>query len=152
MNIITVQYSAHAEGDAKLQQAQTRFSSLIEVLQQRKLPDEIIVTINSEIELIHSSPLAGKALGKAIAASQRKILLLLEKKLSVVPQNHYRNMWMMVGMSAFGLPFGVAFGMLLDNIGLMGIGLPIGMAIGIGVGTNMDKKAAEQGLQLAWGE
>ena len=57
-------------------------------------------------------------------------------------------MWLAIGMSAFGLPIGVAFGLSIGNIGLMAIGLPIGMAIGAAVGTGMDKKALEAGRQL----
>ncbi|WP_051416939.1 hypothetical protein [Sediminibacterium salmoneum] len=57
---------------------------------------------------------------------------------------------MVVGMSAFGLPIGVAFGMSIGNLGMLGIGLPIGMAIGIGVGSSLDNKAKLAGRQLAF--
>jgi hypothetical protein len=53
-------------------------------------------------------------------------------------------------MTSFGLPLGVAFGISIGNIGLLGLGLPIGMAIGLAVGTSMDKKAAAEGRQLAF--
>jgi hypothetical protein len=36
---------------------------------------------------------------------------------------------MVLGMSAFGIPMGVAFGLSMGNIGLLGIGLPIGMGV-----------------------
>ena len=51
-------------------------------------------------------------------------------------------------MSAFGLPIGVAFGLSLGNLGLLGIGLPIGMGIGVALGTFLDKKAKAAGKQL----
>jgi hypothetical protein len=51
-------------------------------------------------------------------------------------------------MSAIGLPLGVAFGVSVGNLGLLGLGLPIGMAIGIAIGTAMDKKALQEGRQL----
>ena len=72
----------------------------------------------------------------------------LEKELKWVTKNHYRTMWMMLGMTTFGLPLGVAFGAALGNMAFLGIGLPIGMAIGIGVGISMDQKAANEGRQL----
>jgi len=53
-----------------------------------------------------------------------------------------------IGMSAFGIPFGVVFGASLDNMGYLGIGLPIGMAVGMVIGAGMDKKAFEEGRQL----
>lgn len=55
---------------------------------------------------------------------------------------------MVLGMSAFGIPMGVAFGLSMGNIGLLGIGLPIGMGVGVGVGSYLDKKALTEGRQL----
>lgn len=55
---------------------------------------------------------------------------------------------MALGMSAFGLPFGVVIGLITKNMGLLAIGLPIGMGIGVMVGSKMDKKALEEGRQL----
>ena len=63
-------------------------------------------------------------------------------------KNHYRNTWLALGMAAFGIPLGVAFGMSLRNLAFLGIGLSIGLAIGIAVGTGMDKKAFEEGRQM----
>lgn len=79
---------------------------------------------------------------------QTEILKFVEKELKIVPKNYYRNLWVALGMSAFGLPLGVAFGLSIGNMGLMALGLPIGMAIGVLVGSSMDKKALEQGRQL----
>ena len=66
----------------------------------------------------------------------------------MVPKNYYRNMWLALGMSVFGLPIGVAFGASIGNMGLLGVGLPIGMAIGTLVGSQMDKKALKESRQL----
>ena len=55
---------------------------------------------------------------------------------------------MVLGMSAFGIPMGVLFGLSIGNMGMLGIGLPIGMAIGVGLGSSMDKKAYNEGRQL----
>jgi hypothetical protein len=83
-----------------------------------------------------------------IKQKQTKIIKLLEKELKIVPKNYYRNIWLAVGMSVFGLPIGVAFGVSIGNMGLLAIGLPIGMAIGTLVGSRMDKKAFEENRQL----
>ena len=58
---------------------------------------------------------------------------------------------MTLGMSAFGLPMGLALSTATDNFGLLGVGLPIGMVIGMAMGTGMDKKAKEEGRQLEIG-
>ena len=55
---------------------------------------------------------------------------------------------MVLGMSSFGIPMGVAFGAALGNMGLLGIGLPIGMVIGMPLGTKKDNDAAKKGRQL----
>lgn len=57
-------------------------------------------------------------------------------------------MWMVLGMSAFGLPIGLMFGLMMDNLAFLGIGLPIGMGLGLTLGTALDKKAFENGNQL----
>ncbi len=72
----------------------------------------------------------------------------MEKELKIVPRNYYRTTWMVIGMAAFGIPMGAAFGASLGNMAFIGIGLPIGMAIGISVGMGMDKKALKEGRQL----
>ena len=51
-------------------------------------------------------------------------------------------------MSVFGLPIGAALGLSFGNMGLIGIGLPLGGCVGIFVGSQMDKKAFEEGRQL----
>lgn len=55
---------------------------------------------------------------------------------------------MVLGMSVFGIPLGLGFGLSIGNFGMLAIGIGIGMAIGVGVGTSMDKKAFNEGRQL----
>jgi hypothetical protein len=55
---------------------------------------------------------------------------------------------MALGIAVYGVPLGLAFGVSLDNMAFLGIGIPIGLAIGIGVGNGMDKKALKEGRQL----
>jgi len=65
-----------------------------------------------------------------------------------VPKNHYRALWLVLGMSVFGLPIGVLYGFLIGNMGLLGTGLCFGMAIGVALGAGLDKKALKEGRQL----
>ena len=117
-------------------------------MNKKELPDDLISTINKGIEEINSFSASDKELRKFIKKTQSRIVKLIEKELKLVPLNHYRNTWLAIGMSAFGIPLGVAFGTSLGNMEYIGIGLPIGMAIGIAVGTEMDKKAFKEGKQL----
>ena len=123
----------------------SQFGELINHLNKRELPSEIISSINGDIEIINSFTNSEKELRKLISKTQSRLITLLEKELKLVTKNHYRNTWMAVGMAAFGLPIGIVFG---TNLGNMGIGLPMGMLIGMAVGSRMDKKAYDEGRQL----
>ncbi|RIW17555.1 hypothetical protein D0X99_06620 [Algoriphagus lacus] len=107
-----------------------------------------MTSINGKLEEINATSLTGKPLQKFLTAKLTDILKQLEKELKLVPKDHFRTQWMVVGMSAFGLPFGVAFGLSLGNLAYLGLGLPFGMAIGIALGTSMDEKAKKEGRQL----
>lgn len=122
---------------------------LLDALSERALPDAIVAKVNEQINKANTEKEDYKVWKKQISKSMTSILQLLEKNLKIVPKNHYRNQWMALGMTVFGLPLGTAFGLLMDNIGLLGIGLPIGIIIGLGIGSNLDNKADKEGRQLA---
>jgi hypothetical protein len=130
----------------KLQKVYTQFEKLIDELKAIALPEKITVFINASIDELNL--ISHEKLRSQTKKKQSKIITLIEKELKIVPINHYRNTWMAIGMSAFGIPLGVALGASLGNMGFIAIGLPIGMAIGLSVGTSMDKKAQEEGRQL----
>jgi len=148
MEIKTLHKSPDIEQQKKLNNIFVDFEKLIYELKKREIPSEIINSINQDIDEINSFIGSNKELLKLLRNTQFNVLKLIKKDLKLVPKNHYRNMWMAIGMAAFGIPFGVAFGVSLGNMAFIGIGIPIGMAIGIGVGTAMDKKAVENGKQL----
>lgn len=132
----------------KVKNLYDQMQKLIEKLNIKKLPSETVQFINQQIEDINSTTLTGSHLYKFLKKIQTAIIKKLEADHKIVAKNYYRNLWAAVGMSAFGLPFGVLFGLLMGNIGLMALGLPIGLAIGVGVGTSMDKKALAEGRQI----
>lgn len=137
-------------GDTKWAVNYKQFADLLVALQSKPLNEASMTAVNNGVKAINESSLAGKDLGRFIAATQRSVLKTLEKEQKIVPKNYYRTLWMLLGMTTFGLPMGVAFGVAMGNIGLLGLGLPIGMAIGLAMGTGMDKKAATEGRQLAF--
>src|SRR5690554_1383202 len=104
--------------------------------------------INNNIEEVNTTRLDGSDRTKLVKKNQSKIHKVMEKELKLATKNHYRNLWLALGISAFGLPLGVGFGSLMKNMGLLVIGLPIGLALGLPVGTHLDKKAHEAGKQL----
>ena len=148
MDIKTLQNQPNIETDKKLQSAFERFSQLLDELRKRKLPDTIVQEINRPINQANAANENPKASRKILKKQQYAIIKLLEKELKIVPKNYYRNTWIPLDMTTFGLPIGVALGTALGNIAFLGIGLPIGMAIGLAVRTEKDKKAAAEGRQL----
>lgn len=132
----------------KLTSTYFQFDKLLIELKKKELPEEIVKFVNDGIKQINSVSESEKELRKQIRKIQSGILKLIEKELKLVTKNHYRNTWLALGMTAFGIPLGVAFGMSLGNMAFLGIGLPIGLAIGIAVGTGMDKKAFVEGKQM----
>ena len=135
------------EQNPRLKKAYEQFNQLLSELRKRELPLDIANSVNIGIDEINSASTA-KQWRSQVRKIQARIIRMLEKELKWVPKNYYRNVWLALGMSAFGIPMGVAFGVSLQNMAFIGIGLPIGMAIGIIIGSGMDKKAAHEGRQL----
>ncbi len=150
MPIKALQNRPNLNPDSKSEQAFAKFQRLLDELKRQDLNDEVVTAINEGVDQINAIADSGEVLHKQIKKTQSEILKLLEKEVKIVPKHYYRNLWMALGMAAFGIPMGVAFGMSLGNMAFLAIGLPIGLAIGIAVGTGMDKKAAEEGRQLDW--
>jgi len=132
----------------KASNAYQQLGKLLNALEVKELPTETVALINNEIEQLNSISVIDKYFVKATKEKENRIIKLMEKKHKIVPVNYYRKLWMMLGMSAFGIPLGLVFGLSIGNFGMLGIGLPIGMAIGVKVGSNMDKKAFNEGRQL----
>lgn len=148
MEIEVLNKNPGIDQNEKLIKAFDQFNNLLTELKKREIPDEIVISINNTIKGINTFKGTEKELKKLIRKSQSGMMKLIEKKLKIVPKNHYRNTWLVIGMSAFGIPIGLALGASQGNNGMLGAGLPIGMVIGIAVGTSMDKKALKEGRQL----
>lgn len=146
MKIKNLKQRPDIQKNTKLNNAYIQFEKLINELRNKELSDELVEFVNVNIEKLNL--ISGKELRSEIRKNQSKIIRRIEKELKIVPKNYYRNMWLAIGMSVFGIPLGVAFGASFGNMGFIAIGLPIGMVIGIAVGTVMDKKAFDEGRQL----
>lgn len=148
MKLAELNHKAENQSHPKLIKAIEQFQRLLDELNKKELTDNIVSGINEHINEINSSDKEGKRLASQIKSSQSKIFKFLEKELKIVPKGYYQTTWMAIGMAAFGIPMGVAFGTSLGNMAFIGIGMPIGMVIGMAMGANMDKKAKAEGRQL----
>jgi len=124
----------------RLLKAYKRMQALINALASRDIPVEILNTINADIQKINTFSGSQVELRKCLRKTYSKTLRLLEKNLGWVAKDHYRNLWMSIGVA-----LGVAFSASFDNNGM---GLIIGLVIGMTYGTSLDKKAAQSGKQL----
>jgi hypothetical protein len=134
--------------DKKLHRIYSQFGELLNELKKKELSQNVEKCINENIDQLNQSILNGTYLTRLIKQKQTAILKQVEKEHKIVPKNYYRTIWMLFGFSGIGIPFGVAFGLSIGNIGLLGLGLPIGMAIGTAIGVSLDKKAFNEGRQL----
>ncbi|QSE96915.1 DUF2207 domain-containing protein [Fulvivirga lutea] len=148
MEIKELKKRPELDHDKKFVRSYTQFNQFLTALKSKEIPDEILAKINSGIEEVNTAETESKSLRKLIRKTQSNLMKTVVKELKMVPKNHYRNTWLAFGMTVFGIPLGVVFGTSMDNMGLMGIGLPIGMVIGMVLGASMDKKAFEEGRQL----
>lgn len=148
MNIKELNSTQNNFTDKNLIRIYTQFGDLLEELRKRKLSANIENLVNDSVEEINSSNISERQLYKFIKQKQTIIINKLEKELKISTKKHYRNFWMLFGFTAFGMPIGVSIGLIVGNIGLLGLGLPIGMAIGFIVGSFLDKKALKDGRQL----
>ncbi len=124
------------------------FGRLISEMQKKYIPSDVIILINQEIEEINFFTGPEEELLKALRKAKSRILALIGKELDLVAKNHYRNIWRVLGMIAFGIPLGLTFGASFGNMALLALGLPLGLIFGMIVGSSLDKKAYDNGKQL----
>lgn len=135
--------------NAKLSNKFVQLEAFLIELRKHTLPENLISTINQEIEQLNNTYAKGESKHKFLNASLQRIVKKVEKEARLVPEKYYTKLWLAIGMAAFGIPLGVIFGMSLKNMAFIGIGLPIGLGIGVAVGAQLDKKAKEENRQLA---
>jgi hypothetical protein len=149
MQLIELNENPNAKLSAKSNLYHTQIEYILRDLSGRDIPHYVAQAINDAVQEINLTTKIDYALHKLLKQKQRDIIKLLEKELKIVPINYYRNLWMVIGMTVFGVPTGVAFGTAIGSMAFMGLWLPIGMAIGMAVGSVLDRKAQEDGRQLS---
>ena len=148
MKILDLKPRPELEQVKKWHKKYEELAKLMNELRKRDLPPDLVSSINQGIAFLNNFLGSNQSLLKQVRTVELRILKLIEKELKLVPKNSYRTRWMVIGMSAFGVPIGMAFGAGLGNMAFLAIGIPFGMSIGIAIGTLMDKKALEEGRQL----
>jgi hypothetical protein len=150
MTLVDLNKNESANDSAKTSKYLSQITLMLDELRNRDLPNSLIEAINKEVHALNTSRKTDYALHKFVKAKYHHLIKLIEKEVKVVPISYYRNLWLVLGISAFGLPFGMAFALSMGKMGFLGIGIPIGMAIGIGIGKKMDEKAKNEGRQFVF--
>lgn len=132
----------------KLNKAYVQFNKLLFELKKRELPDDIVASINMEIDKLNSIDDLFDEFKKTLKKSKGIIIKLLKKELKLVPKKYYRNLWISQGTGIFGIPIGLIIAEGVNNMALVGLGMPIGLLIGAAVGERKDKKVLAEGRQL----
>ncbi|MEE4193637.1 MAG: hypothetical protein V2J07_00415 [Anaerolineae bacterium] len=132
----------------KLINAYQRMADLIAALAKKEVPEAVVDEVNVKIANLNAYSGSEKEFARELERAYNYLLRLVQEVCNWVPRDFYRNQWMALGMSVFGIPLGIALGLALDNMAFMAAFLPLGMAMGMGVGSGMDKKAAEEGRVL----
>lgn len=122
-----------------------RLQKLLISLTPYTLTDETIGYINQQLNQLSYQP---ATYSNEAARCFQKIVNRLSFKEKLVLPKHYVSLWLGVGIGAFGVPIGVAFASAIENMALIGAGLPIGMAIGAALGAGLDNKAKSEGRVL----
>ncbi|WBL26805.1 hypothetical protein [Zunongwangia sp. HGR-M22] len=146
MELKSIKPRADIAQNKKAYKTFSQFMGFTEVIKQQELTDPVIEKLNVEIDKANEAPI--KKLKNQIRKSQLKMLQIIEKDLKLVPKNYYQNTWIAIGISAIGIPLGTVFGLVLDNMAYLGLGIPIGLAIGFAIGSQKDKKAKKENRQM----
>lgn len=114
-------------------------------LEERGLDPDTLKDHMSAIKTsVESSPLKYTHISKL----KTNLTQTLMKDHGLSTKGYYQNLWLVLGMSLFGIPMGFIFGLALDNFAFFGLGLPMGMPIGIAIGFQKEKKAREAGMLI----
>lgn len=148
MEIINLNFTTAPDQDQQLTKSFVDFENMIYALRKKYIPAHLVMVINQHIAELNAMSGSSKAIARELRKRQFVLLKLIEKEIRLVAKHHYRNLWLVIGMVAFGLPMGIVFGAGFDNMSLMGIGIPIGMFFGFVIGNEMDNNAFENGKQL----
>jgi hypothetical protein len=149
MEIQNLKEKPEIDINSRFSKKYVQFQKLINELRNKELNDDVVIIINDNINSINSISSLDNQFSKRLKSAQSKILKVIEKHHKLATENHYRNIWLALGIGAFGVPIGVVIGAITGNMAFIAIGIPIGFGIGIAIGTMMDNNLKNQGKQLA---
>ncbi|MFY0591604.1 hypothetical protein [Roseivirga sp.] len=135
-----------AQDKSSTQKVLDTLAKIFRQLDERGLDIELFSQHTSEI---HSAIQSEELKFGEISRIKNGLTQTLMKEHGLTTKGYHQNLWLVLGMSLFGIPLGMIFGFSLDNFAFFGLGLPMGMPIGVAIGMQKEKKAQEAGTVLA---
>ena len=83
-------------------------------------------------------------LKRQLEITHHRILYILRRDVGIIPENYYRNLYLALGMSVFGLPLGALLASLLGNSSYLIFGMLFSLAAGIAFGSRKDQIADKE--------
>lgn len=130
--------------DEKIQKALNELIIVFEDLDRREIPTESVSELLKRLKNILVQELHLKQINRL----KTDLLGALRKQFGLVTPKYYQTLWMILGMTIFGVPFGMIFSLAIDNMAFLGLGFGFGMPIGMAIGIAKDKKALEDDLVI----
>ena len=119
---------------------------LLKALDLRGISPREIDEHLKELKRILNGPLKARYISGVYHAIKRQI----HKDHKLVTPGYYRNLWMVLGMTVFGMFIGNILFAITGNAVYISMGLPMGLPLGIALGMYLDKKAMEEGKVLVF--
>ena len=139
---------AETLNNKKLTDAYKKINLLVDELNKKDIPDELVSSINTTIKDIDTFEGLEKKLMKTINKTYSNVCNMVNKELGIVGKNYYLVIWMLIGMAVFGIPLGFMFSYMLGNYAFIGLGFSMGMPLGFAIGFYKDKMAAKENRQI----
>ena len=148
MKISTCHINENLLSDKLVLKEQTTLNEYIQRVNKKRIPIKVGRVINKWMSEINRQRDDEKKTIQLIRRNKQKIESLLLQELNWVKKGYYQNLWTAIGISAIGIPLGVAIGTAVDNTGMIAIGICLGIPIGLYIGRTKDKQAEEKGRQI----
>lgn len=148
MSLTELKHKPESFKSPKIAKLVARLLEFRNELSDRQLSEKSIEQLNELITELNNDFETEKAYSKLVRKKTYSMAHTVLTNDKLIVKNHYRNQWMTLGMTIFGVPMGAAFGAALGNFAFLAIGLPIGMVIGMAVGAEKDKKAKAEARVL----
>ncbi len=134
-----------ADGDSNIYGSISNLNILISEIESKNIPEEVCYKINYQIDKVNSFSKEHEVkIKKQLEITVHRILHILKRDLGIIPENYYRNQYLALGMTVFGLPLGALIATLTGNTSYLAFGMLLGIPIGIAIGSKKDQIADKE--------